>query len=574
MMPRAQYVGYTATPYANVFVDPSDVEDIFPRDFIVALPRPTDYMGADDFHDFHDDRPFEERPLATSKERAHVRFLSEEPHDDELRQALDMFVLTGAVKVHRERLNQGAHRHHTMLVHEAMGKDVHRDAAVEIARLWRTAGYYSPSGLNRLRDLYMTDVLPVCQALTDLPTPQDFDDLKQDIAEALRLINPADRNASPVIVVNSDKELEKQQESLDFDKRRVWRILVGGNKLARGFTVEGLTVTYYRRATRQVDTLMQMGRWFGFRKGYRDLVRLYTTSDLHSMFAAACLDEEFLRGELRRYSTTVDGGRQITPKQVPPLIAQHRPDLRPTGRNKMWNAKMVEKASPGGSIEPVAYPNTVDATRRNAERWLPVLDRASQTERFAVPEAKTTYDAHVALVAHHELLAVLDSLAWLGHNTFQPELAWLHRLTADQLERWVVLIPQQAGLEKRRTILGRGPFSVFERQRTGTGSFQVFSESRHRNAARRIAGVLGGTSPDPAADRLHEDRTGAVVLYPVVERGTLTGDVDGPIDPGRVTMATFMVTPLSTAPSGEKLIKWVTIDSLNPGAVVVDNPGD
>ena len=75
----------------------------------------------------------------------------------------------------------------------------------------------------------------------------DFDDLKSDIAEALRLIDPADRNASPVIVVNSDKELERQQESFDFDKRPVWRILVGGNKLSRGFTVEGLTVTYYRR---------------------------------------------------------------------------------------------------------------------------------------------------------------------------------------------------------------------------------------------------------------------------------------------------------------------------------------
>lgn len=102
---------------------------------------------------------------------------------------------------------------------------------------------------------------------------------------------------------------------------------------------------------------MQMGRWFGFRPGYRDLVRLYTPPDLHDMFAAACRDEEFLRGELRRYARPAQAGqRQITPRHIPPLIAQHRPDLKPTGRNKMWNARMVEKSSPGEPMEPVAYP--------------------------------------------------------------------------------------------------------------------------------------------------------------------------------------------------------------------------
>ncbi|PZS31505.1 MAG: hypothetical protein DLM61_08445 [Pseudonocardiales bacterium] len=571
MMPRAQYVGYTATPYANVFIDPSDVEDIFPRDYLVSLPRPSEYMGSEDFHDFDEDCPVDQRPLRTSKERAHVRFLSDEPDDDELRRALDMFVLTGAVKVHRNRYGQRLHQHHTMLVHEAMARDAHRDAERVITHLWNTGGYYSASGLARLRDLYRTDVLPVAQVLTDLPTPQDFNDLKPDIAEALRLINPADRNASPVIVVNSDKELEKQQESLDFDKRRVWRILVGGNKLARGFTVEGLTVTYYRRTTKQVDTLMQMGRWFGFRRGYRDLVRLYTTPDLHDMFAAACRDEEFLRGELRRYGTPADGERQITPGQVPVLVAQHRPDLRPTGRNKMWNAKLVEKASPGGSMEPVAYPENSDAVRRNTERWLPILDAAQRIECFNVPGARTTYQARIAIVDHRDLLTVLGGLTWLGRDTFQPELAWLRSLTHDQLDRWVVILPYQTRITTRRTILGRGPYSMFERQRSNTGSFQVFSESRHRNAADRIAGLITRSeTPDPTADSLNGGRTGAVVLYPVVKRDTLTGDPDGPIDPAKVTMATYIVTPLSTAPTDGKLIKWVAVDSLNPAAIVVD----
>jgi hypothetical protein len=572
MMPRAQYVGYTATPYANVFIDPSDVEDIFPRDFLISLPRPEGYMGADDFHDFDSELPLDERPLETSKERAHVRYLSDEPDENELRRALDMFVLTGAVKLYRQRHGH-TYRHHTMLVHEAMGKDSHRQTAELIKNLWNTGGYYGPAGLKRLRDLYHSDVLPVSRAQAPtMQTPDNFDDLRDDIGKALELISPPDRNSSPVIVVNSDTDLERQQESLDFDKREIWRILVGGNKLARGFTVEGLTVTYYRRATSQVDTLMQMGRWFGFRRGYRDLVRLYITPELHELFEAACRDEEFLRRELRQYATPADGRPQLTPRQIPPLIAQHRPDLRPTGRNKMWNARLVLKSSPGQPMEPVAFPVSEEKIRHNIEQWKPVLAAADRSVRFRVPGTQTTYDALVAEVSHATMLAVLTRLEWLAEDTFKPELAWLSRLSADQLARWVVILPQHARSTSRRLIAGHGPFSIFERQRTPAGtSFRVFSEERHRNAAMRIAGIHTPV-PDPAADALRGDATGSIILYPTVERDRLDGRQDEEIDTGKVTIGFHLVTPRSTAPAGGRLMHWVAVDKTNPGALVVDRP--
>ncbi|MCG5451012.1 Z1 domain-containing protein [Micromonospora hortensis] len=571
MMPRAQYVGYTATPYANVFIDPSDVEDIFPRDFLISLPRPAGYMGAEDFHDFDAELPLEQRPLETSKERAHVRYLADEPDDGELRRAVDMFVLTGALKLYRQR-HGTSYRHHTMLVHEAMGKDSHRQTAELIGHLWNTAGYYRPTGLARLRDLYITDVLPVSRAQAPtLLAPADFDDLRDDIGEALRLISPADRNGSPVIVVNSDTDLERQQESLDFDQREIWRILVGGNKLARGFTVEGLTVTYYRRATAQVDTLMQMGRWFGFRPGYRDLVRLYTTPDLHDMFEAACRDEDFLRRELRQYADPADGTPQLTPRQIPPLIAQHRPDLRPTGRNKMWNAKLIMKSSPGKPMEPVAFPTSTTKIKHNLEQWKPLLAAATQrTTGFAVPGAKTTYEAGVAVVSHAALLTVLGNIKWLADDTFQPELAWLRQLRPDQLARWVVLVPQQTRSTTRRVVAGHGPFSVFERQRTSSGaSFRVFSEDRHRNAATRIAGV-DTSIPDPGADALRGEATGSIILYPTVERDNLDGNQNEVISSEKITIGFHLVTPLSAAPAGGKLMHWVTLDRANPRALVVD----
>ena len=75
-------------------------------------------------------------------------------------------------------------------------------------------------------------------------------------------------------------------------------IAIGGDKLARGLTLEGLCVSYFLRASRMYDTLMQMGRWFGYRPGYLDLCRLYTTPDLSEWFghiadAAEELREEF-----------------------------------------------------------------------------------------------------------------------------------------------------------------------------------------------------------------------------------------------------------------------------------------
>lgn len=585
MMPRVQYVGYTATPYANVFVDPADTEDIFPRDFLVALDRPLGYMGAEDFHDFDTDTPLKQRSYAESQESRHVRQLHEEAQDDELRTALDMYVLTGAVKLHRQRLGVTSYRHHTMLVHEAMGRDTHREAATTINAMWNAGDYRGPAGLARLRKLYLGDVLPVSQATSPtLPTPVDFNDLRQDIGKAVSKISPADQNAGPVIVVNSDPDLERQQESLDFDRRPVWRILVGGNSLARGFTVEGLTVTYYRRATTQVDTLMQMGRWFGFRPGYRDLVRLYTTEDLHGMFADACKDEDYLRRELRRYSKPFDGKPQITPRQIPPLIAQHRPDLRPTSRNKMWNARLVERSSPGEGMEPVAfpYPGTSGSrhTLDNNRLWLPVLAAATETAEFRTVRAgkidgvstiqatNSLFEARIATVGHGQMIDILGNLAWSKEDTFLPELTWLRSLRSDQLDRWIVMFPFETSTKGTvQNILEHGPFGIFQRKWTTTkGSQRAVSESRHRNAANRIAG-LSTPVPDPAADRLHEPATGALIVYPSVEDKERSGE--RPVPNNKITLAFHAVTPMSTRPSNGRLIRWRTRDSSNPTAIVV-----
>jgi hypothetical protein len=108
LMPRAQYVGYTATPFANVFIDPDDVEDVFPKDFVVGLKRPYGYMGAADFSDVHRNfqDPASQQDPTVSNRAAFIRDLvadDEEGRLQELQLAMDTFVLTGAVKLYRSR---------------------------------------------------------------------------------------------------------------------------------------------------------------------------------------------------------------------------------------------------------------------------------------------------------------------------------------------------------------------------------------------------------------------------------------------------------------------------------------
>lgn len=568
MLPRAQYVGYTATPFANVFIDPSDAEDIFPNDFLISLNRTPGYMGATDFHDLDSLSPSSERSHADSNEKAYVRLLDEDGDDDrDLRQAMDTFVLTGAVKLYRQSRGEGPFEHHTMLVHENMRTSVHREQADRIRALWDAGGYYSTSAHERLCRLFDTDLLPVMQARADgAAIPADYASLVPFVAEAVARIGATD---NPVLIVNSDKI---EGEKLAFDQDEVWRILVGGNKLARGFTVEGLTVSYYRRLTKQGDTLMQMGRWFGYRKAYRDLVRLYITEELHTAFEAICRDEEFFRRELKRYSeTTVDGKPQITPAQVPPLVAQHLPWLKPTATNKMYNARLIERRSPGVGVEPTGYPRPGEDLTHNVKSFLPLLELAAATETFKSSQ-NTSFQARFGIAPRSTFLTTLESLRWVDEQAFRPDLAWLKTLTEDRIRDWAVILPQQADDVATRRILTAGLLSVYVRQRRRDPYFGAISDPKHRHAAEIIAGgdKESALTDANALSWRREDR-GAIIVYPLVDTSSVPGVSGDDIAPSTLVVAFRVLAPPSSRPADGRLLKFVTKNALHAQAAIVDS---
>ncbi|WP_437712198.1 Z1 domain-containing protein [Sorangium sp. So ce448] len=578
--PRAQYVGYTATPFANVFVDPDDERDLFPADFVLSLHRPPGYMGVQEFHDVGKRWDDEEQSVANSNEKAHVRPLvgdadtNPDSRTEELQEALDAWVLSGAIKKFREVKDSLTYRyrHHTMLVHESVKKDDHSEAADDVRALWREAKFNSSEGFARLQKLYSEDFLPVMKARANgAPIPSSFDELKPFIGTALAEIGI---DADPVLIVNSDKEIQTQQKKLDFEAAKVWRILVGGTQLSRGFTVEGLTISYFRRKAGQADTLMQAGRWFGFRPGYQDLVRLYIRRDfkvdLYAAFEALLMDEEAFRDELSKYAGFDENGMpMLEPRQIPPLVSQHLPWLKPTARNKMWNAVIANKA-PTGIQDLYGLPvRGSDENRKNFENVvIPLLGHA--TSEVMLPyelDGKSALQqrARVGLFGAEQFLKLFEKLYW--HPEYEanikPLRGFIQKATDDKkIIDWAVVWtwPNTEGRLVDIPELGGAVSVVRRKRRVGRIDF-IGSDRKHRAAAMPI--TLGKTVAP-----LGESPTRGVVLVSIVPDRE-PDEVTTPIKREELVGLISIAVPVKAAPRSN-LIQWTVINSAKPDDVVVD----
>ncbi|WP_344626951.1 Z1 domain-containing protein [Kitasatospora arboriphila] len=593
LLPRAQYVGYTATPFANVFVDPGDAEDIFPSDFLISLESPDGYMGVRDFHDLDSPLSDSERTPENSQEKAHVRSITSKT-GDRLQEAIDSFVLTGALKLFRadHGVDADPFRHHTMLVHESVRTDDHDDLSRRIKSMWHQAGYASAEGHLRLAARWETDFRVVSEArAADLPNPGSYDELRPYVSRARQLINSG---GNPVVVVNGNTDRYFDQLDLDFDRTpRVWKILVGGTKLSRGFTVEGLTVTYYRRTARQGDTLMQMGRWFGYRPGYRDLVRLYigreepltktSTVDLYEAFEAVCRDEELFRQQLKQYSGLIDGKPQLTPNDVAPLVSQHLPWVRPSARNKMFNAELVEIRSPGKPIEPAVYPQDPDMLARNTNRWAPILKafpaQASQIASLfgAGMAPPRPFSALISRVKHAELVAVLGSLEWEYKGYFAPHLHYLAQLDGSLalVNDWVLIAPQLTDAYRiEASVAESAQLSLARRTRQlGKPAFGRIATVEHRQAAQALIDAAAASGEDAAVG----PQTGVALIYPIVE-GANAEDVRSAVtnsqaDLRKIVMAFTLFPPLAATDSSRRMLRFRAKDSRHDGQAIVSTSG-
>jgi hypothetical protein len=541
ILPRGQYVGYTATPYANALVPADDREDLFPKDFIISLDRPSGYMGVSDFFDPTTDYADLVHDDFTEPEIAFIRRveLPDGQDDEDLKRALRSYVIAGALKLYRlERAPQSYEaehfRHHTMLIHTSSSKQRHASLADRVKDLWGECAFNSPAGRIELEELWRNDHLRVtaAQGKGEL-FPGDFTELVPHLAVALQRIQ---RDQHFICVVNSDKD-----EAPDFSAGPVWKIVVGGNKLSRGYTVEGLTVSYYRRQSNTADTLMQMGRWFGFRPGYRDLVRVFLgvregrtgSTDLVSLFKEVCRMEERFRDEIKRYLRRPDAPR-ITPLDIPPLISISG-NLPPTARNKMYHATVASKNFGGRWSMPTLVAAGPEGTRANLDSLRALLAGATPLNEMTLggqladgrPSSATCllYEA-----SNEQLIKFLNAFRWLETDYTASQRPADVGLQNEFLQKakhgirsWLVIAPQRRlSFGPELKFRGGTSLKVKERHRVLGRGFSVLGEPEHRKIAELLAGVMdpskpGLAAPNPATARLADLHRGVFLLYPVRE---------------------------------------------------------
>ena len=535
-LPRAQYIGYTATPFANVFIDPNIAENLFPRDFIIGLSKPPAYMGVADFHDLERKDESERGPNEADLVRDVV---GQDERSSNLRQAIDSYILSGAIKLFRQRHQPGLakqFRHHTMLVHSSHLTNDHKEMAKTIRAQLDAGGYVKGAAWERLDELWREDYAPVCASRAGtLPVPESFSAIRPFVSDCWTRIASG---LTPVLVVNGDA-----QDNPDFESDSIWKIIVGGAKLSRGYTIEGLTISYYRRRAAAADTLMQMGRWFGFRDGYKDLVRLYIgreeplpgnkgTLDLYKAFEAACRDEIEFREELKIYAYPKDG-EPILPIQVPPLVPSRL--LQPTAKNKMYNAFIQFQNFRRDWKEPTLAPFKESEIKENQQLLGPLFAGRLTAGTLSITIPPTAKKKSVELkflaqwgkTASRAVLNFLKSYRWLDddRSVLQREIKFLESNSDTCVDEWLFLCLQGPPGPPLADILGQ-TFQPFNRSRVSTeGRFGVYSESDHRELAKYLCAVNGATPNDRVTESLRSARQGVFVFYPTRDIGNRNASV-------------------------------------------------
>jgi Z1 domain len=494
LLPRGQYVGYTATPFANVFVNPEDPGDLFPRDFIVCLQRPFGYVGLREFFgiDLEDGAPVDDLETLVKAERETPLVQTIEGDDTEpqnLRRAIDLFVLTGAIKLYRASATGDDEKplrfkHHTMLVHSSARQAAHSSDAEVVEAAWDASAFHAQAGMVRLEKLWKEDVRNVsAHRGASLPMPTTFDELRPHIAECVRRIDERTGNATgPVLIVNGN---EQEATTPNFERDQVWKILVGGNKLSRGYTVEGLTISYYRRTAATADTLMQMGRWFGFRRGYADLVRLFAagqavsghkTRNLVEDFIEVCWMEEELRRDLRKYAGGPDA---IRPRDVRPLVAWSA-NMLPTAKNRMRSAEITGRNFSGGRATPTLAPVGAADNSWNMEALRELLAGLTPSDVHIVHAGKH-HHILVGDASAPAVLSFLEKLRWSRSGAIDEHLDFIRRpVSENNIRGWRLVLPQLQDSADGSLGWGNRPrLSVIQRARIGSSRFNILSDPAH-----------------------------------------------------------------------------------------------
>jgi hypothetical protein len=491
---RVGFVGYTATPFANIFAYPDDTggvlgSDLFPRSFILNLKAPSDYIGpslvfghpGDESAGIPAQLPLPMHAPVTDSAAwlpdRHKRTWIPGPLPDSARKAIWLFVAVCAARVVRGHVSV----HNSMLVHGTRFIDVqeriHNQIADELDALRNIIGLGHQEDLARLKtemeaiwDERIVQSHPSFAARLGerCPPLPAWENVWAELPKAL------DRIKTMRINGNSTDALaySKAENGLSV-------IAIGGDKLSRGLTLEGLSVSYFLRSSQMFDTLMQMGRWFGYRPGYADLCRVYTTNALHSAFREIALAMEEVRGDLD-YMAAV--GK--TPKEFGLRVREPSDGLVITAANKIRSGENVT----------VRFAGTLVQTLEIAKTGNQAVQNLTATQELLSGLGTTNHYVRGALTAHslwHDVpvVRILDFLGKyeaISTPSFYNHCEALRRYINEQVARQELIFWAVAVIGKMRSRAWK----------VGALEFPTVTRDDKGDANRFVTGAVVGSAEE------------------------------------------------------------------------------
>lgn len=349
-IPTGTYVGYTATPFANVFMDPNDEKELYPSNFIMSLPKPHAYFGADklfgssmaDANGEPDDGmdvirfvPDEESEQLRPPYNKEERELFQASIPGSLEDAITWFIVATAIRRARGQSDQ----HSSMLVHTTHYTAPHFSMRDEIQTLlWSLTKSAEAGMLSDFEEAWHRERYRAAEVATE--RVPDWDEVAPHICSVLA--------SCRVVVDNSESEDRLDYERKDDHGNPVVEtvIAIGGGTLSRGLTLEGLVVSYFLRTSSNYDTLLQMARWFGYRPSYEDLPRIWMPVELRDDFEFLGLVETELRQEIAQL---IEMG--LTPGELGVRVRAHPGRLAITASNKLVHAETASLSYTGQRLQ-------------------------------------------------------------------------------------------------------------------------------------------------------------------------------------------------------------------------------
>lgn len=451
---KVSYVGYTATPFANIFINPDDDEfenqDLFPKDYIYVLNPPSNYIGARNIYNGNgeynkmlvnilDEEAEEIIPLKHKKDI----MINKLPTD--MKEAINTFFIANTIR----DLRGDNKSHRSMLINvsrfnaiQNQLKDLVNNYSKTLQNACKNYGKFNTeiSLKNKyIRSLYKTYEKIYRNHLGNIKwnVNETWESIQSSLYESTYRIG--------TYLVNQESE-----DTLNYsDEKSGLRVIaVGGLTLSRGLTLEGLMVSYFYRNSKMYDTLMQMGRWFGYRKGYEYLCRIWMSKESSEWYREISEATDELREDVKRYK---DSG--LTPLEFGIQVRSNKASLLVTANNKMRSSGIINIPIDlsEGIIETSAIYVEKSRNRYNLKIIKEIVKKL-QNDGKIFSNQKNTYG--FKNISFKYIRALINELEFPAKNVIYDKkiiIDFIENYDGKELEKWDLFFPK--GMSSRKIPL-------------------------------------------------------------------------------------------------------------------------